>query len=176
MRRQFGKIGLFGTLAIVSSHCGVARRLNSGIRHSEAFRTMPGIVYERGFYPSESLREPSGEIHEIHWTGAVASAALPPWTGGAVLKFVVESPPERFKARPVVALTLNGTLLDRFVLTKFYNEKTYLIPGGVLRADATNSLVFGASQTFDEAPGGGGDPRILGLAVSGLRLEPPLAP
>ena len=176
VRGQFRKFGVVGMLALFSFRCGVARRLNAEIRHGESFRTMPGIVYGSGYYPAESQREPSGEIHEIHWTAAAASATLPPWKGNAVLKFVLEAPPERFKARPVVSLTLNGVALDRFVLTKFYNEKTYLVPGELLHSDSPNSLVLSTSETFVHPPGGGADSRSLGLSVSGLRLEAPLAP
>lgn len=176
MDHRLGKILGIGALVVGSAACDFARRLNAGIRHNEAFRTMPGIVYEKGFYPSESLREPSGEIHEIRWTGAAATAALPPWAGSAVLKFVVESPPERFKARPVVTLTLNGTPLDRFVLSKFYSEKTYLIPEGFLFANTSNSLALNSNETFAQPPEGGGETRVLALAVSGLRLEAPMAP
>jgi hypothetical protein len=176
MRKRLGGIFGIGALLLFCAGCDLVRRMNAGVRHSDAFREMPGIVYGHGFYDVEPQREPSGEIHGVHWTAAEASAALPSWNGNAVLKFVLEAPPERFKARPVVSLTLNGTSLDRFVLSKFYNEKTYLLPGGLLRADAPNSLVVSTTETFVSSPGGGSGARVLGFEVSGLRLEPPIAP
>ena len=121
----------------------------------------------------------AGGWHGAEGTGATAfrwttgrARTLVPSAGARVVTLAIDARPAARTSDGVVHLRLaiNGTAMAEQVLTDAIQTYTWQIPAR-LWVDGTNEVALAVSHVVRPADSGGGDPRELGLAVSGLRLR-----
>ena len=97
------------------------------------------------------------------WMGARSITFLPPIAGDASLELEVVVPFELVPRRPVVDVTLNGSLVGKILCTKPSMSAAWRVPA---RADGRNELTLSISRVLNPvAEGLSGDARDLGLQL-----------
>ncbi len=118
-----------------------------------------------GWYPGER----SGR-DEWRWMSAHSVTRLPPGSGPSVLHLLFSVPIELVPQHPIITITMNGTVIDRFAASQEKNERDYDVtpaPGGA------NLLELSIDRTLNPAAiGVGTDARDLGLLVRFLSFGP----
>ncbi|HEX7708719.1 MAG TPA: hypothetical protein VF701_19820 [Thermoanaerobaculia bacterium] len=140
----------------------VIRRRNFEIYVS---RTEGLIRFGDGWYDQE------GDGEQVwRWMGREAHVALPPVTSKGRLAMTIYVPIDTLAVPPVVAIYLNGVLLETIEESEAYIERTWLVDS---RTEELNELRIVTSDSVSPARvSGSQDTRELGLRINALSWGP----
>lgn len=117
------------------------------------------VRFGEGWYDREGLPPKTWR-----WMGGRSETMLPAHGEPARLELAFEIPLDRLGGAPMVAIYLDGRLLDRFTATTRHVSRTYAVNGKM--------LVITTDRTFNPARAGlSGDARELGLSLTRIRLR-----
>lgn len=123
------------------------------------------IVFGDGWYDEEQ----SG-TRIWRWMGARATVDLPPVRGSARLTLDAFAPLDALKGPPLVTVSVDGAVLDRFRATKPDLEREWIVEGG---GAATRRLMIETDGVVTpSASHAGSDTRTLGLRVNSIGWQP----
>jgi MFS family permease len=123
------------------------------------------VSFGRGWYDEEST---GGDVWR--WMGPRSETRLSAVPGPARLHFDFHFPSDGKQSFPVVTISLNGQIVDRFRPADSAVEKTYTVAG---RGNAPNDLVIETDGVVNLSRAGiAHDARDLGLELLGLSWRP----
>ncbi|HYM62718.1 MAG TPA: hypothetical protein VEZ11_17675 [Thermoanaerobaculia bacterium] len=118
------------------------------------------LDFREGWYEKEE--ESVGHIWR--WMGARSVTILPPRPGHARLYMVFYFPLDALKIPPMITVTVDDHVIDRFVANKSDMARSYEVPGNGIQP---LTLVLSTDRTVNPARAHlGGDDRDLGLRLS----------
>lgn len=123
--------------------------------------------FREGWYESENTG-----AEAWRWMGRRSLTELPPVSGPARLQMDVQFPLDTLLTIPVVTISLNGVVLDRFAASKYQLKREYGISGNVNRI---NQLIIETTEAVNPLQRGlADDPRDLGLLLRSISWGPAL--
>jgi hypothetical protein len=123
------------------------------------------VQFGEGFY----LPEGTG-TNVFRWMGKEGHVLLPPMAGSGRLTMKFAVPVDVVQPPPTIEVSMNGTLVERFIGADAIMQKSWIIPSG---ADGMNDLRIVTSDAPVPAKFfGGNDTRELGLRVEKISWLP----
>lgn len=123
------------------------------------------VQFGEGWYSQEG-----DDASAWRWMGAESHTTLPPLEGRGRLLVQFFVPLDSLQGAPVIAVEVNGVLVDRFQAVTANVRKEWVVAS---RKDASNDLRITTSGTVvPQRAGTGGDTRQLGLRFDMLQWTP----